>query len=92
MAIVLGRQFGFDPFTTPYEAMSAAARKAFLWGEMDVEVPRRNGKGPQTLHWRGVLAIIKGWDLGRVVHRPQVCRRAAAAGSGRVPRRSRSAA
>jgi excinuclease ABC subunit A len=73
MAIVLGRQFGFDPFTTPYSSMSAAARKAFLWGEMDLEVPRRNGKGPQTLHWRGVLAIIKGWDLGGLYTDHRVC-------------------
>jgi excinuclease ABC subunit A len=73
MAIVLGRQFGFDPFTTPYAEMSAAARKAFLWGEMDLEVPRRNGKGPQTLHWRGVLAIIKGWDLGGLYTDHRIC-------------------
>ena len=73
MAIVLGREFGFDPFTTPYAEMSAAARKAFLWGETDLEVPRRNGKGPQTLHWRGVLAIIKGWDLGGLYTDHRVC-------------------
>src|SRR6185436_6088157 len=73
MAIVLGRQLGFDPFATPYCEMSAAAREAFLWGDMDLEVPRRNGRGPQTLHWRGVLEIVKGWDLGGLYTDHRVC-------------------
>ena len=72
MAIVLGERYGFDPFSTPYEAMTDAARDAFLWGEEDLEVPRRKG-GSQTLHWRGVLRIVAGWDLGGLYVDHRVC-------------------
>src|SRR4029453_12402358 len=64
MAIVLGERFGFDAFSTPFEAMSAEAKGAFLWGDMDLEMPRRKGGGTQTLHWRGVLLIVARWDIG----------------------------
>jgi excinuclease ABC subunit A len=72
MAIVLGERYGFDPFETPFEAMSDEAKDAFLWGDMDLEVPRRTGGGTQTLHWRGVLLIVARWDIGGlyVDHRP----------------------
>jgi excinuclease ABC subunit A len=80
MAIALGERHGFDPFETPYQAMSDEAREVFLWGDTDVEVPRRKG-GKQVLHWRGVLKIIGNWDLGGLYTDHHVC---PACGGGRL--------
>ncbi|HET9344931.1 MAG TPA: hypothetical protein VFO05_04440 [Candidatus Limnocylindrales bacterium] len=73
MVIVLGERYGFDPFETPFAALSTRARDAFLWGDEDLEIPGRNGDGVRTLHWRGVLRIIAGWDLGGLYTDHRTC-------------------
>jgi excinuclease ABC subunit A len=65
MAIVLGRRYGFDPFETPFDDMSDAAKDVFLWGDEDLEIPAAKGKtGTRMLRWHGVLRIVRGWDIG----------------------------
>jgi excinuclease ABC subunit A len=62
MLAALAAEHGFDPFQTPWEAMSEEAKQAFLWSEEDIDVVSRSG--PRTVRWRGVLSIVESWDLG----------------------------
>ncbi len=65
MLQALAARHGFDPETTPWEAMSEAARADVLTGDEDLEIPgRRPGDEPRTSHWRGIFLIVAGWDLG----------------------------
>jgi excinuclease ABC subunit A len=53
--------------------MSAAARKAFLWGEMDLEVPRRQRQGAADAPLARRAGDHQGLGPRRALHRPSVC-------------------
>ena len=60
--------YGFDPFTTPWQDMSEAARQVFLFGEReDREFVYHTRKGAERRHihrLRGVFEIFTAWDRG----------------------------
>ena len=71
----LGRQYGFDPFTTPWKDMSEEARNAFLYGDgktytytyVSKSTGKRKGK-EQTRKWLwpgfyGTNFGISDWDV-----------------------------
>ncbi len=71
----LGRQYGFDPFTTPWKEMSEEAQNAFLYGDNHTYtytyVSKSNGrlKGKEQIRtwpWPGFYAPdfgISDWDI-----------------------------
>jgi excinuclease ABC subunit A len=66
MLQALGARYGFDPFETPWEAMTEDARGAFLFSDGEpVEIPSGTNRGTmRTATWRGFFRTVEGWDLG----------------------------
>ena len=60
----LAKNHGFDPFQTPWNAMSEQAREAFLFGEEDVELPPEITRSAFGGKWQGVYRIVGNWDVG----------------------------
>ncbi len=61
-------KYGFDPFTTPWQQMTEAAQKAFLFGDpqpMVVTFHSRNGRTHTGVHpFPGFYGWIRDWDVG----------------------------
>jgi excinuclease ABC subunit A len=55
----LAQRYGFDPFETPWDQMTDAAREAFLFGEPGTKGPHLNRES-----WVGFFPIVAGWDQG----------------------------
>ena len=62
--ITLGERYGFDCRTTPWEAMSEAARNAVLYGDPDPIVKRFKSGHQQQRPWRGIVHTMTNWDHG----------------------------
>jgi excinuclease ABC subunit A len=67
MLQALATRYGFDPFRTPWRAMSAKARRAFLHGDrepLEVVFRTKVRERVRTVEWTGVFHIIESWDIG----------------------------
>jgi excinuclease ABC subunit A len=67
MLQALAARYGFDPFRTPWRAMSVEARHAFLHGDsgpLEVVFRTKVRESVRTVDWTGVFHIIEGWDIG----------------------------
>ncbi|MBN1583352.1 MAG: ATP-binding cassette domain-containing protein [Anaerolineae bacterium] len=73
----LASKYGFDPATTPWNEMSAAARQAFLFGDPEpIEVHYESRKGRSNTYKRpfpGFYRWIGDWDVGGTYTDTQVC-------------------
>lgn len=74
----IASRFDFDPFETPWNEMSEAARDAFLYGLPDpMEVTYRSRKGrttTRTTKFPGLFAgFIRDWDAGGTYTNEVIC-------------------
>jgi len=64
----LAKHYGFDPATTPWNAMSPEAKHAFLFGHPDkLRVIHQSRNGSTSEHWwhcPGFYGWIRDWDVG----------------------------
>jgi excinuclease ABC subunit A len=65
----LGKEYGFDPFQTPWEKMTLEAQNAFLFGtDKEIDVYYENKKGEISHRHHGYKGFFYGWvgewDLG----------------------------
>lgn len=64
----LAVQYGFDPFTTPWNQMSPAAQQAFLFGDpepMLVTFRSRTGRTHSGMYaFPGFYGWVRDWDVG----------------------------
>lgn len=64
----LAERYGFDPETTPWEAMSPEAQRAFLYGDpepLQVTLIGRSGaERPGPVVFPGFYGLIRDWDVG----------------------------
>jgi excinuclease ABC subunit A len=68
MVLAMAEHYGFDPFHTPWEAMSAQAQDAFLFGArgpFTVSVQSRTGRSyTHQSEFPGFYGFIRDWDIG----------------------------
>jgi excinuclease ABC subunit A len=68
MLLALGKKYGFDPFTTPWNEIPEAGRKAFLFGDshpVDVTFYNKKGiSGKRRVVFPGFYSLILDWDVG----------------------------
>lgn len=68
MVQALARRYGFEPAKTPWNQMSEAAQKAFLFGDqepLEVLFRSKNGKvSVRTVTFSGFYGFIRDWDVG----------------------------
>ena len=68
MVQALAERYDFDPFQTPWSAMSAKAQNAFLFGDPEpMDVNYRNRKGHTSIHrqrFPGFYGWVGDWDVG----------------------------
>jgi excinuclease ABC subunit A len=67
MVRALGKRYGFDPVTTPWNVMSADAQKAFLFGDhepMEVTFRSRTRTSSREIVFPGFYGFIRDWDVG----------------------------
>jgi excinuclease ABC subunit A len=64
----LGRQYGFDPVSTPWQEISDEAQQAFLFGsDVELTVHYESRKGLTRTYqarWPGFYGLIRDWDVG----------------------------
>ncbi|MFX0074065.1 MAG: AAA family ATPase [Candidatus Hermodarchaeota archaeon] len=74
----LATRYGFDPFETPWNEMSEAAKKAFLYGDkkpLHVEYENRKGE----VHFQEFIFLgyydqwLRDWDVGGTYTDKEVC-------------------
>ena len=68
MVRALAERYGFDPETTPWEAMSPEAQQAFLYGDPEplqvILVGRSGTERSGPLVFPGFYGLIRDWDVG----------------------------
>ncbi len=73
----LGRHFGFDPATTPWDQMGVEAQEAFLYGSplpLTVHYESRTGRRhTYQAPWPGFYGLIRDWDVGGTYTDAQPC-------------------
>jgi len=79
LVLALAERYGFDPFGTPWNAMSAAAQQAFLFGDpnpMPVTVHSRTGRTfTHSATFPGFYGFLRDWDVGGTYTVTQPCPR-----------------
>jgi excinuclease ABC subunit A len=76
MVRALGRRYGFDPATTPWNEISAAGQQAFLYGDpepMEVTFRSRNQVYSRTITFPGFYGFIRDWDVGGTYTSTEPC-------------------
>ncbi len=75
--LALAARYQFDPFQTPWNEMSSAARQAFLYGDpepLQVTYHSRNGRTHSRLEpFPGFYGWIRDWDVGGTYTRTAAC-------------------
>jgi excinuclease ABC subunit A len=77
MLRALALRYGFDPATTPWRDMSAAAKQAFLFGDdapLEVEFRTPARTSVRTVSWRGLFSLVEHWDIGGLYTEHVTCR------------------
>ncbi|MEZ4868548.1 MAG: ATP-binding cassette domain-containing protein [Caldilineaceae bacterium] len=73
----LAARYGFDPATTPWQAMSEAAQQAFLFGDREpltVTFASRTGRTQtREVHFNGFYGWVRDWDVGGTYTRTEPC-------------------
>jgi excinuclease ABC subunit A len=84
MVQALAQRYGFDPHSTPWEAMTPQAQQAFLFGDPEpLQVVYHSRKGKETLNiqpFPGFYGFIRDWDVGGTYTRTEDCRECGGAG------------
>lgn len=84
MLQALAKRYGFDPQSTPWEAMTPQAQQAFLFGDPEpMPVVYRNRKGQTTTRvqpFPGFYGFIRDWDVGGTYTRTEHCPQCGGAG------------
>lgn len=66
--LALGQRYGFDPHTTPWQAMTPAAQQAFLFGDpepLQVTAYGHSGRVSSGLvKFPGFYGFLRDWDVG----------------------------
>ena len=66
--LALGQRYGFDPHTTPWQAMTPAAQQAFLFGDPEPLQVTTTGHGGHTrsglVKFPGFYGFLRDWDVG----------------------------
>ncbi len=66
--LALGQRYGFDPHTTPWQAMSPAAQQAFLFGDPEPLQVTAYGHSGHThsglVKFPGFYGFLRDWDVG----------------------------
>ena len=80
LLIALGKKYGFDPQTTPWNNISEEGKQAFLFGDPEKLVysylGTRRGKRVKTSGkqaWWGFYGIVNDWDVGQTFNNRIVC-------------------
>jgi len=76
MVQALGKRYGFDPATTPWNEMTPEAQRAFLFGDpepMEVTFRSRTRTGTKVVTYPGFYGWIRDWDVGGMYTETQVC-------------------
>jgi excinuclease ABC subunit A len=76
MVQALATRYDFDPFVTPWAAMSSDAKKAFLFGDpvpMDVHFQSRNQSYVRRQPFPGFFGFIRDWDVGGTYTNTEAC-------------------
>jgi excinuclease ABC subunit A len=64
----LGRHFGFDPASTPWNALTPEAQHAFFFGsDVELTIHYESRKGRSNTYqgkWPGFYGLIRDWDVG----------------------------
>ncbi len=73
----LAARYGFDPFETPWNEMTEAARQAFLFGDpepLPVTFHSRKGRiREEEVNFAGFYGWIRDWDVGGTYTRNETC-------------------
>ena len=73
----LAARYDFDPFETPWEQMTEAARHAFLFGDpapLPVTFRSRSGRvRHEEVNFAGFYGWIRDWDIGGTYTRNEPC-------------------
>ncbi len=77
MVQAIAVRYGFDPAITPWNEMTSAAQKAFLFGDpgpLEVTFTNRSGKShTRVCKFPGFYGFIRDWDVGGTYTRTEIC-------------------
>ncbi len=77
MVQALAARYGFDPFVTPWDAMSPEAQHAFLFGDpepMTVYFSSKSGRTRSGVHkFPGFYGWVRDWDTGGTYTNTRPC-------------------
>jgi excinuclease ABC subunit A len=77
MVQALAKRYGFDPALTPWNRMSEAAQRAFLFGDpepLTVAFRSRSGRErARTVTYRGFYGFVGDWDVGGTYTTASAC-------------------